>query len=430
MKKLLTALLMITAISGSLLAGGFQINDQSARSVGMGFSTVANINDPSSIFYNPAAMVDIPGDLAFSVGACYIMPGAKFTGITTLNQNNTTPAEAWNFLIPNVYAAWKTPMKGLSFGVGFFAPFGLGSRWPNDWVGKYAALETYMQTLELNPNLAYNFDLAAMNVSVSAGFGYAMGNVEMKQLLSTFTPNPLLDLKGSGNGTTYNFGLNVGIMKNLKFGASYRHNIEIEYSGDVTYENITGLEGMFQATTGKTKIKFPSDLRIGLALELMKDLWIEAGINSVGWSSYDTLKITFDKMPGNPATSYTKSTPRLYKDAMIYRIAGEYKYSDNLTLRLGCYYDPLAVDVDHIEPVLPEGNRIGVSFGIGYSINKMLSFDLGYLGIIGSQAEVNKLLEPGQPGYDPNKPMQDPSAMNGYYNTWANVLALSLNVHL
>ncbi len=414
MKKLLTGILLVVAMCGNLLSGGFQINDQSARSVGMGFSTIANISDPSSIFYNPAAMVDIPSNLAISVGACYIMPGAKFTGITSLNQQNTTAAESWNFLIPNVYIAWKTPIKGLSLGAGVFAPFGLGTRWPSQWMGRFSALETYLQTLEINPNVAYGFDLASMPISVSAGFGYVMGNVEMKQAISTFTPEPLLDLKGDGTGTTYNFGLNIGLMKNLKLGASYRHNIEIEYSGDVTYQNTTGLDALFAPTTGGTKIKFPNDLRIGVAYELLNNLWIEAGINSVGWSSYDSLNITFDKMPGNPAASYTKKTARDYKNAMIYRIGGEYKYSDNLTLRLGCYYDPLAVDVDNIEPVLPEGNRIGLSFGFGYNLNKNFSVDFGYLGIMGSQSEVKA----------------NPNGFNGIYNTWANVLSLSVNVHL
>ena len=95
MKKLLTGLFLVVAMFDNLISGGFQINDHSARSVGMGFSTIANISDPSSIFYNPAAMVDIPSDLAISLGASYIMPGAKFTWVNaTPPQQITTNAES------------------------------------------------------------------------------------------------------------------------------------------------------------------------------------------------------------------------------------------------------------------------------------------------------------------------------------------------
>ncbi len=130
----------------------------------------------------------------------------------------------------------------------------------------------------------------------------------------------------------------------------------------------------------------------------------------MGWSSYDTLKIDIAKAPGNPPTEYISATPRNYKDAITYRIGGEYLF-DNFAIRAGFYYDPLAVSASNVEPVLPESNRYCFSVGFGYKPYKDLKLDLGYLGIIGSQTNV----------------IGNPNQFDGIYNTWANVVSLTLS---
>jgi long-chain fatty acid transport protein len=197
----------------------------------------------------------------------------------------------------------------------------------------------------------------------------------------------------------------------MKIGASYRHNIEMELKGDVSYDFVQGVESLFQPTTGSTKINFPNDLRIGIAYNLLKGLWLEFGINYVGWASYDTLAIHFDKAPGNPSASYTSSQPRLYKNVITYRLSAEYFLTPSIALRCGLFYDPMPVEANNVEPVLPEGNRFSGSLGLGWKLFKNLSFDIGYMGIFAQQTEVKN----------------NPNLFNGIYNCWANVLALSIN---
>jgi long-chain fatty acid transport protein len=410
MKITLTISVTILLYGTLLFAGGFQINDHSGRSVGMAFSTVANPTDASAIFFNPAAINELDGNSNLSLGLSYIMPGSKFTGFTSMNQQNTTDLENWNFAIPHFFGTWKTPLKNLSLGVGVFVPFGLGTQWPDDWVGRHSALKTYLQTIEINPVLSYKFYIINVPISIAAGYGYSIGNVELKKALSTFTPEVVLTLKGDGTASTFNFGLLVEPISKMKIGASYRHNIEMNYDGNTTYENTQGLTTLFQEGNGKATINFPNDLRFGISYQVTDKLSLEAGINYMGWSSYDTLKIVFDKGPGNPSQSYTSSSPRNYKDVITYRIAGEYLF-DNSAIRLGFYYDPLAVDAKNVEPVLPESNRLGFTAGFGYKIADNFNVDLGYLGIYGTQTEVK----------------DNPNGFDGYYNTWANIISLTFS---
>lgn len=410
MKKLLQTLLVAIVSYNIAFAAGFQINDHSSRSVAMGFSTVAYNPDASAIYFNPAFAAFQEGNLNLSAGLCYIMPSAKFTGPTTMNQNYTESLETWNFPIPHLFANWKTPVENLNLGLGVFVPFGLGTQWPENWYGRFLAKKTYLEAVEINPNLAYSFNLAGMPLAVSAGFGYVIGAVELERNLSTFTPEPVLNLKGKGHGTTFNFGLSALILDNLYFGASYRHNIEVEFEGDTKYENISGLEGLFQEAPGKAKLNFPNDLRAAFAYKLTPKFIIEAGINYVGWSSYDTLKIEFEKGPGNPSKPYTSAAERLYKNIITYRLGAEY-LMDKTALRCGVYYEPMPVEAKHVEPLLPESNRIGTSVGFGYQLFDNINLDFGYLFIIGSQTEV----------------VGNPNLFDGYYNSWANIVSLTLS---
>ena len=413
MKKLLTLCLVFLSSFGLTYSGGFQINDQSGRAVAMGFSTVANPTDASAIFFNPAAITSLEGDFNFGLGASFIMPGAKFTGITSMNQNDTYELDKWNFIIPHFYATWKTPVEGLSAGVGVFVPFGLGTRWPEGWIGRHLANETSLQTIEINPNIAYKFNLGRIPVSVAAGFGYVFGNVEMKKTISTFNPEPVLTLIGDGTATTFNFAIQAELTRKIKFGASYRHNIDMNFDGETSYENVDGLGGLFVAGNGSAGINFPTDLKAGISYQVNRNLNVEFGINYTGWSSYDTLAITFDKMPGNPATSYTSAQPRLYNDVISYKVGAEYTM-DDLAVRCGFYYDPMPVDPQYVEPVLPEANRLGFSAGVGFKLTPNLNFDLGYLGIYGLQTET----------------VDSPSGFDGYYNAWANILSLTISYQI
>lgn len=410
MKYFFTVLFALLMMNQLIRAAGFQINDHSARSVAMGFSTVAFNPDPSAIYFNPACLSSFEGILDLSAGLSYIMPAAKFTGPTTLNQNYTEQLETWNFPIPNFFVNWRTPIDNLNFGMGVFVPFGLGTKWPVNWYGRFLAKKTYLEAIEINPNFVYAFKLGGVPLSFSVGFGYVFGAVELERNLSTFSPEPILNLKGDGTGTTFNFGLNAKILDNLHIGAAYRHNIEINFEGETKFSNVDGLSSLFQEGPGRAKIKFPNDFRFGIAYWPMSNLLVEVGMNYVGWSSYDTLKIEFDKGPGNPQMPYTSVAERLYKDIISYRLGLEYTLED-AKIRLGGYYEPIPVDEKHVEPILPESNRFGFTGGIGYKLLNNLNVDLGYLFILGTQTNV----------------IGNPNNFDGYYNTWANIVSLSFS---
>jgi len=397
-----------------VLAGGFQLNDHSARSVGMAFSTVALQRDATTLYYNPAGMAQLGAGIHLSGGSAVILPGARFTGITSLNQAETYELQPETFVVPHFFAVWNAQNLPISAGLAVYAPFGLGTTWDADWIGRHLAIKTALQMIAVQPLLGYAFTLPAGKLSVAAGPYYTISSVELQRKIPTFTPEPLVKLTGDGTGIGFGAGIVYEHGQTLKLGFSYRHPVEIQYDGTVTYENVSGLEALFQESDGGTTLKFPADFRLGVAYQATDQLWVEVGANYVGWSSYDTLKIEIAKAPGDPGQSTTLVNPRNYKDVVAFRFGAEYQLSPKMQLRFGITYDPMPVDPVYVEPTLPEVDRFDLSIGWGYQFSPWLHVDLGYMGIIGPQTDV----------------VDAPSGFDGIYNAWANIFVATFNVSL
>jgi long-chain fatty acid transport protein len=141
---------------------------------------------------------------------------------------------------------------------------------------------------------------------------------------------------------------------------------------------------------------------------------MELGIDYVGWSSYDTLRIRFDRLPGAPSRSGEVINPRNYYNTPTFRIGGEYTASETLQLRAGAFYDVVPVEARYTQPILPDANRIAVTAGAGFKLSDNLTLDVSYMFVYGLQREVTGSTF----GFD------------GIYNSWANALAFSFSYRL
>ncbi|MEJ2053198.1 MAG: outer membrane protein transport protein, partial [Calditrichaceae bacterium] len=150
MLKQFTILCFIVLVSAVMVFGsGFSIYEHSSKAAAMGGAFIAQANDATAVFFNPAGITQLDG-INIQAGLTVIQPQAYFQGPKDLDAKLYSPAKDQTFLIPNFYATYKITDK-LSAGLGFFVPFGLGSDWGTDWVGRELATNSEVQVLELNP---------------------------------------------------------------------------------------------------------------------------------------------------------------------------------------------------------------------------------------------------------------------------------------
>lgn len=378
----LSVIFLLTAfVASQAFAGGFQLNEQGARAMAQGGAFAARANDLSAIFFNPAGLAYQKGFGAY-LGGTMILPTSSFTSPA----GKTTDMVSQTFVIPSVYVGYGLE-NGLALGVGFFAPYGLGTEWPAGWDGRYLALKTDLQHLAINPTIAYKVSDCFM---IGAGMSYTFSKVTLKYNIPTYSslapPTPsatdgLVDLEATGNAISFNAGAIYKPTPELSIGASYRHSAKTDLEGTAKFTNTQALATFFPGGTGKTTITMPNQFFVGIAYDFSKDFTMEADFQWIGWASYDTLTVGLPDGPAFPLTGKplqtTQKSAKNWKDTYMLRAGAEYRL-DKLALRLGFIYDANPQPNVSVEPLLADADRVEGTIGFGYHFSDQWSVDAAY----------------------------------------------------
>src|SRR5512134_1577424 len=129
-RRLAVPLVLLLTASTSF-AAGFRLPEAGNKANAMAFAFTAQADNPSAIYYNPAGITQLEGN-NFALGVTYVKEnGGEFTGTTPLTGGVTRSEtqEDLNFFIPNMYYTHTSKARGIAYGVGIFAPFGLGQEY-------------------------------------------------------------------------------------------------------------------------------------------------------------------------------------------------------------------------------------------------------------------------------------------------------------
>ncbi len=421
LKKFFTLLLM-TLLTVSLCFGsGFSIYEQGSKAMAMGGAFVAQANDVTAIFFNPAGITSLSG-WNFALGGTIIQPQASFTGPTVSDPNLYNKAKEQTFFPPHLYVSYSLNER-LSLGLGVFVPFGLASDWGKDWPGKYLATYSSVQSIFVNPVVAYK---VLPNLSIAVGFNYAMADVDLEKVVNYPIRN--IDLYSTLKASTTGYGFNVGVQfkpfEKMTIGAAYRSNVMLKFKdGDVLFDYpsidqndpqqqvmLAELKALFPNTKGDADLELPTFTSVGIAYDFTDRLTAEFDYFVIGWSSYDVLKIKFKDPVGGKTESVSE---RMYENSASYRLGFEYRLNDQLAIRAGYLKDNKAVPDNRVEPSLPEGNRNIYNIGFGYKMGK-ISFDFAYMLLLQDDRKVTNSVD----------------NFNGTYKSMANLFGLTLGYSL
>ena len=156
-------------VSAQSSAAGFAIIENSASGMGNAFAGTAGAEDASTIWFNPAGMTRLDDEMLAAAhiivptasytdtGSTISAPMSIITASSELDPDNTnrTADGGKNALIPNFYMVTEI-QKDLKFGLGINVPFGLGTDYDDDWVGRYHGVKSDVMSLNINPSIAYS----------------------------------------------------------------------------------------------------------------------------------------------------------------------------------------------------------------------------------------------------------------------------------
>lgn len=415
--KVLASLLFVLLVCSpaqNVNASGFAIYTQGADSLGQGNSVTAHLEAPSALFINPALINKLDGT-KLELGTTFISPSREFksdTGATFKSENKV-------FFPSTLFITHKYNDK-LSFGLGVFNPFGLGSEWNESWEGRYITTKSELTTFNINPVVSYQ---AFPNLSIALGLDYITLDASLEQKMN-FSSFALSDgnrkFKGDGNGFGYNLGLLYDFNDNIAIGASYRSEVEIDADGAATFELPAGLPiaALFPNTNGTTTITLPEQIHVGVAYKGINKLTLEAGIRWEGWSSYDRLKIDLEQAV---AGSKTSVVPKNWDDTFSFLIGGEYQLNEMMSLRAGYLKAGTPVADETFEPSIPDADTDIWTIGAGIKY-KHCKIDLAY----GFQ-DVHERHKSNTIDDNPATPLNSSLSANGRYGTEIHMIGASVS---
>jgi len=410
------------------LGGGYQLNEQGARAVGMGGAFVARASDPSAIYFNPAGLAFQSGINVLG-GVNFILPSTKFKDLAGVE----TDTKSQVFTPVNLYGTYQLNDQ-LVVGLGIFNPFGLGTEWPEPWAGDQFAVKSTVTTWYFNPTVGFKIN---DQLSVGAGVSYIYGKVTMGYRVPTYAmvispvpgapylvPVPTTVTEGNVNldASATGFGFNVGVIykpvDKLSLGVSFRSETKLDFSGTATFTNMQALTPYFPGGDGKATLPMPMNIYVGAAYDVMSNLTLEADFQYVGWSDYKELAVNIPNGPNFPfPPTYGGSHPlqkagaplvKNWNDGYLLRGGAEYKMDSQVTLRGGLILDLTPQPPSKAEPMLPDGDRVDICLGGSYKISDNFYVDASYMLVLFMETNAKS------------------SELPGTYNSNAHIISVNL----
>jgi long-chain fatty acid transport protein len=362
MKKLFLVTAPLLLSSAMSFAAGYQVNLQGLRQLAMGGSGTAIPWDVSTIFYNPGGLTAFTGVQAYA-SAQFIMPTARYVQTPTGFYSSESQPQV--FPTFNAYVGGPVVDKSrVSIGLGVYTPFGNGLKWDDNWSGRYLIQQVKLQSIFFQPTVAYQVH---ENVSIGAGFVYAIGNVQLRRAIPLQTmsgKDGSAELKGSGSGIGFNAGLHIHASENVQLGLSYRSRVNMKVKrGFATFNAPSSVSSLFPYTAFSTELPLPAVLSLGAGFKLSERLTLQADLNMVAWSAYDTLAFDYEN---NTTAVQDSRSPREYKNTLAIRAGINYMFSDKVSGMVGAAWDPSPVRDGIVTPELPDADRGVFTAGATY----------------------------------------------------------------
>src|SRR5438067_1247578 len=264
------AAVSIAIVVADARGAGVALQEQNASGLGHAYAGgAAAAEDVSTIFYNPAGLVRLQS-MQLVVAANLICPSTKF------HDSGSQPAfgqplggtggDAGSCAgVPNLYFGVPFTDKW-SFGIGVNVPFGLKTEYDSDWLGRFQAVKSQVETINVNPVLSWE---PTKNLTVGAGaswqrlkatltnqvnYAAAFAQGVQSQVAAGAIPAAAPALIGSAaglesganvSGDDSAWGWNVGVLwqasDQTRLGAAYRSAIKYEVDGNVSFSNPASL---------------------------------------------------------------------------------------------------------------------------------------------------------------------------------------------
>jgi long-chain fatty acid transport protein len=413
--------------SPAATAAGFYQSDIGTRGMSRAGAFVAGVNDLSAQHYNPAALTRLRPQAYVNMSA--VWQSVDFTRIdyddtgAEVERFDTVNNEAPPMPIPAFAASHNFGVKNFHAAFGLFTPFAPRMEYPEDGAQRYTLKESLIIQWYAGPTLAYkvgwlSFGAGAYWTYISADYGLDLMICSKLPTAEGCEGGPANAAWTDGGSYENNdvsvllemsdpfrFTWNVGLLAEptdfLRIGWSLLPPLKVEGKGSLEADFGAGDEahwmtGDLDVIRGQKHtdddvtvlVNMPLILRQGI--EFYGKKWaVEATGVYQRWQVTKELRVTDVDLSlegGEILQAQGQSSidirddvviPNDYEDVWSWRLGGQYRPVEPLTLRTGVMYEGSAVPAATQGVSLVDGQKWAWGFGGSWHINKDVALDVG-----------------------------------------------------
>lgn len=445
-------LLAATVFAPKARAQGFSVYEHDACTMARGATGVADpCSGGSAVFFNPAAILGSPTRFNIEGNLTLIAPTGNYTDSASRVQ---TKLKNDVFPVPAGYLTYQVSPR-VAVGFGAYAPYGLTTDWPTNSPGRFLAYKTSIASLYFQPTVAF---AVTPQIQIGGGPIYVHSSAQVHRRIDASTtgiPGTPLTLASlgvptgtdfadayfnvSGNGWGYHIGVLLKPTDRLSIGARFLSQVKINYTGTASFTQVpTGIslvagnplglpggtpldavlaaafapDSLLSNQSASTSITMPYQIVAGLAYKLMDNLTVLADWQHTDWSAFKALDLNLKLAP-------SISSPENYTSTDAFRVGLDWQATSKLAIRLGGLRHNGASPDQSVTPLLPEGNRIEGTLGVGIKLLPQLRLDLAYQ-YLQQQDRRGRVMDP------PAGVLPTPAMNTGLYSFKANLFGASL----
>ena len=405
-------LFILVLFSTTAFAGGYSNPLQTTRAIGQAAALTAGIDDPSAVFYNPAALSEINGNQVMA-DFIYINTVSSVT-----NSNRKSVNKHDDAIFPTLFANYHIATTDLTFGIGVYSPFGLSTTYGETSFTRFAAIRSEFRTIYVTPTIAW---AVTPWLSLGGGVSFVHASGLLSRAIFLGGPEGRLRLTDTDDAYGYNFGVLVKPNEQLKFGLTYRSRVDLDFNGADVKFNIGPTT--FTKAHG-AHVPLPPIISVGANWEINPKWSIEVVYDYTRWSEFQNLTARFaTPLLGGLIPGFL--IPQDWKNTSTIRFGTAYKLNESLELRGGVILDESPTPNRTLNPGIPGADLLTLNAGLSYKWRN-LSTAISYMPVFYKTRRIsNNVLEtggdpaaipfPGVPGPDKYKTFQNFVAFNlGY----------------
>jgi long-chain fatty acid transport protein len=429
--RILWFFLVLFSLNEELFAGGYMIPHQTARGLGLSNALTAGVNDPSAVYYNPAALGEVDGNNLLVNGSYInVVNSVENGGRTASNQHD-------DHFLASLFANYHIPGTDFTLGIGTYSPFGLATDYSRDFT-RFAAERTELKTIFVTPAVSWH---PSKYFSIGGGLSFVHASgLFSRSLCFDFVIDgcvtrggPLegrLRLTDTTNAFTYNLGVLVKPLENLKLGFSYRARTDLRFNNaDVKFG------GLFSPTSTNARVRplpLPPVINAGIFWQINPAWGAEFVYEYTRWSEFARFNAKFSPAPiflpfAVPLTGF--NLPQGWRNTSTLRVGSFYTLNKNWEIRGGAAVEQSPIPNKTLNPAIPGADLLTLNGGVGYKWQSF-SVDLGYMAVFYKTRNVRNGELEGLPAT--GIPFLGAGFLTGAkdkYQTFNNFVSLSLGYH-